>query len=119
LSRTFTTNKLDWLTCIRFDRRVTDSAYRVASVIADHLNGKTGCTMLSDDTIAFETGSKWPRKIVRARKLLRDTGWLDWQHTKTANVYRPNVSNVRNALAAIGRARYEKRRRFLDNEARL
>jgi hypothetical protein len=119
LSTTFTGKKLDWLTCMRFDRRVTDYAYRIVSVIAHHLNEKTGRAMLSDDTIAFETGSRWPRKVVRARKLLRDLEYLDWEHTRTANVYKPNFKNVRNTLAVIGRARYEKRQRFLDNHARL
>lgn len=74
MSKFTTSQKLFWLTCVRFDRRVTDYAYRVASVIAEHLNEHSGRAFLSLDTVAFETGSKWPRKAVRATKLLQATG---------------------------------------------
>ncbi len=118
-SKSHTSRKLDWLTCVRFDRRVTDYAYRVASVIAAHLNEVSGRAFLSLDSIAFESGCKWPRKAVRAIKLLQATGWVDWKHSKTANIYAPNYANVKTTLEAIGRARYEKRQIFLNNPARL
>jgi hypothetical protein len=116
---TFTARKLDWLTAICFDRRVGDYAYRVVSVIARHLNEKTGRAFVGDETIAFETGSKWRGKVHRARNQLRDFGWLEWQHSKTANIYKPVFTNVAPALQIVGRVRYEKRQRFLDNRARL
>jgi hypothetical protein len=112
--KSFTSRKLDWLTCVRFDRRINDHAYRVAATIADHLNEKTGRTMLSDDVIAFETGSKWPRKAVRARKLLRESGWLKWRRTRSANIYEPDYSRVNAMLATIAALRQQKRSKNAD-----
>jgi hypothetical protein len=111
----FTTTKLDWLKAVRFDRRVTDYAARVAGVIVDHLNAESGRAFLAGDTIAFETGSKWRRKVVRAVKLLRDLGYLEVHRTANANIYTLNHRNVRGALAALGRARFEKRRKYLES----
>ena len=112
----FTTTKLDWLKAVRFDRRVTDYATRVAGVIVDHLNTESGRAFLAGDTIAFETGAAWRRKVVRAIKLLRDLGYLEVHRTANANIYTLNHRNVRGALAALGRARFEKRRKYLESK---
>jgi hypothetical protein len=42
---------------------------------------------VSDDTISDKTSipKRW---VLRAHQSLRDTGWIDWRRTKTANVYR-------------------------------
>ena|SRR5271156_5141976 len=95
---TFTGRKLDWLKCVRFDRRVNDHAYRVLAVIGDHLNEKTGRTILSDKTIAFEAGGSGSRTARRARNLLMETGWLKWHRTRTANIYEPDFSRVNATL---------------------
>ena len=112
VSKEFTTQKLNWLQCVCFDRRLNDGAFRVASVIAFHLNEASGRAYLSADTIAAMTGSKWPRKVARAIKLLKDTGWLNWERTKDANVYKPNYRNVKATLEVIGRLRFEKRQKL-------
>ena len=62
MSANFTSQKLNWLKAVHFDRRVTDSAYSVAACLADHLNEGSWRAFLSDETIAFEIGSTWPRK---------------------------------------------------------
>jgi hypothetical protein len=122
---TFTGRKLDWLKCIRFDRRIKHLDYRVAAVIADHLNERSGRAFISDHTIAFEIGSNWPRHVIGARNRLRDAGWLEWEHSKTANIYAPVFRAVTETLRIIGRARaekresYEKRKKSLNYHARL
>jgi hypothetical protein len=113
---TFTGTKLDWLKCMRFDRRVTDHAYRVVSVIADHLNEDTGRTWLSAETIAFEVGYGSPRAVGRAIKVLKDTGWITVYRTGAANVFEPNFRNVKTWLAALGRARFERRQIYLERK---
>jgi hypothetical protein len=108
---TFTGRKLDLLRAVRFDRTVSDYAYRVMSIIVDHLNEKTERTQLSDDRIAFETGSGWPRRVVRARRNLRDTNWLVWRRTRTANVYSVNFEKAAAVLAVFERERSARRRK--------
>jgi hypothetical protein len=112
----FTSTKLNWLTAIAFDRRCTDYALRVAYVISNHLNAETGRWMLATDTIAFETGSMSIRKVGRATRLLRDLGYLKVHRTGGANVYEADFRNVKTALAVIGRARFEKRQKYLQSK---
>lgn len=85
--RSFTGNKLDWLTAVMGDARLHDArAFKVAFCIAQHVNQETGTAILSDETIGHKTCI--PRTwILRARKALRECGWIDWKRTKTANVY--------------------------------
>ena len=106
---TFTGRKLDLLRAVRFDRTVTDYAYRVMSVIVDHLNEETERTRLSDGRIAFETGIGWPLKVGRARRNLRDTQWLSWQRTRTANIYSVNFAKAPAILAVLERERSARR----------
>ena len=73
------------------------------AVIVDHLNEKTETAYPSDNTIAFETGSGWPRKVVRARRNLREAGWLNWKHTRTVNVYMVNWTKAAEILAILKR----------------
>lgn len=108
---TFTGRKLDLLRAVRFDRMVTPYGYRVMSVIVDHLNEKTERTRLSDDRIAFETGSGWPRKVGRARRNLRKTQWLSWERTRTANIYSVNFAKAAEVLAVLERERNARRKK--------
>ncbi len=108
---TFTGRRLDLLKAVRLDRTVTDFAYRVMSVIVDHLNEKTERTFLSDDRIAFETGSGWPRSVRRARRNLRDAKWLSWTRTRSANIYSVNFVKVAAVLAVIERERNARRQK--------
>jgi hypothetical protein len=109
---TFTGTKIDWLKCIAFDRKVQPYDFRVAFVIAQHLNIRTGTTMLSDETIAAESGGVSTRHVRRARDRLRKAGWLTWHNTSTANVYRPDYARMNHVLDAMilaAEARREKR----------
>jgi hypothetical protein len=113
----FTGRKLDWLKCLAFDRRLQPQPFdfKVAFVIAQHVNQRTGSAMLSDDTIAYEAGGGSERNALRARKRLRDAGWLTWHRTRTANVYRLSFDKVERTLdmmTAAREARREKHHRW-------
>jgi hypothetical protein len=108
----FTGAKLDWLKCVAFDRRLKPYDFKVAFVIAQHLNVNTGSTMLSDETIADESAASI-RSVKRARVRLRKAGWLAWHHTQTANIYRPDYSKVSFTLDAITLSREARRERLL------
>jgi hypothetical protein len=110
----FTGAKLDWLKCVAFDRRLKPYDFKVAFVIAQHLNLNTGSTMLSDGTIADESAIG-PRHVRRARERLHNAGWLTWHHTQTANVYRldhDKVSYTLDAITLSREARAERHRRW-------
>lgn len=112
--QSFTSKKLDWMKCCCFDRQLQAHDFAVAFVIAQHINARTGITMLSDETIAMESGGRSERSIRRSRVRLRDAGWLDWKRTRSANVYRLNhhkVNQMLDLLIAMRDARKEKRRR--------
>jgi hypothetical protein len=109
---TFTGTKLDWLNCLAADQRISDNAFRVAFVIAQHLNWRTGQTMLSDETIADEASGSI-RAVVRSRTLLRQLSWLIWRRTQIANVYSldfRNMNAMRDAMLVAREARQERRK---------
>jgi hypothetical protein len=84
--RSFTGNKLDWLTALSADPRLNARAFEVGFQIAQHVNLQSGLAILSDDTISDKTSI--PRRwVARARNDLRECGWIEWQRTKTANIY--------------------------------
>lgn len=84
--RSFTGDKLDWMTGLSADPRLDSRAFEVGFCIAQCINQHSGLAILSDETIADKTSipKRW---IQRARTLLRECGWIDWRRTKTANVY--------------------------------
>ena len=108
----FTGQRLDLLRAVRMDRTVTDSAYRVMSVIVDHINAGTERTKLSDATIAFEAGCA-DRSIRRARRNLAEAGWLKWARTgRKANIYWARYNKVAPLLAMLDKERAAKREKF-------
>jgi hypothetical protein len=56
---------------------------------------------ISDETIALEIGSKWPRSVRRARFRLRAAGYLTWERTRTSNVYSFNFAKAKAGLAML------------------
>jgi hypothetical protein len=113
---TFTTKKLDWLVCVNFDRRLKQFpvAFKVAYVIANQVNEITNTAFISDETIADKAGGISERQVRRSRNLLRETGWLSWQRTYSANLYSllsDRVSGVWDAITASNEARAERRRK--------
>jgi hypothetical protein len=108
---TFTGRKFDLLRAVRMDRTVSDYAYRVMSVIVDHLNERSERTKLSDKTIGFETSS-YSRKVRRARQNLHNSKWLTWTHTRDANIYSVNWGTAKPFLAQLEKYRAAKREKF-------
>ena len=112
--QSFTSQKLDWLKCCCFDRRLQPYDFRVSYAIAQHINAETGSTMLSDQTIADETGGRTTRCVRRSRVRLRDAGWLTWKRTSSANVYRmkfDRFEEVRDFARELRELRRESRER--------
>ncbi len=117
---TFTGARLDWLKCVAFDRALLPNDFKVAFVIAMHLNLRSGSAMLSDATIADKSAAG-ARHVRRARARLHSAGWLTWHGTSTANVYRPNYARMNATLDAMllaREARREKRQAEADRPNR-
>jgi hypothetical protein len=76
--RTFTGQKLDWLTVVSADRTLKPAAFEVAFCIVQHVNAKTLIAILSDDVIIEKTGIS-RAEVERHRKSLRAAGWLTWR----------------------------------------
>jgi hypothetical protein len=113
---TFTSKKLDWLACINFDRRLKQfpTVFKVAYVIANQVDETRNTAFISDAAIADKAGGISERQVGRSRKLLRDTGWLSWKRTYSANVYSllsEHVSGVRDSITASNEERKERRRK--------
>jgi hypothetical protein len=100
LARTFTGEKLEWLKCVAHDKRIPPRAFEVAFAIVQHVNAKTQRTNPSDETISDETGSCL-RDVLRARKRLRDAGWLTWERTGGTNVYQMLFAIINAMLDSI------------------
>ena len=84
--RSFTGDKLDWMTALCADPRIDARAFRVGFTIAQHINMRKGVAFISDETISDKTSipTRW---VQRARALLRTTRWIDWKRTQSANLY--------------------------------
>jgi hypothetical protein len=84
--RTFTSAKLDWMTALSADPRLDARAFEVGFCIAQHVNAESGRAIVSDDTISDKTGipKRW---VLRARVSLKEARWIDWQRTRSANIY--------------------------------
>jgi len=84
--RSFTSQKLDWITAMIADHRLDARAKIVGVCIAQHINQHTRTWILSDEVIADKTGIP-KRGIQRARRSLRTIGWVGWKRTGDANLY--------------------------------
>lgn len=111
--RSFTGDKLDWMTALSADPRIDARGFEVGFQIAQHVNAQTGVAILSDETIVDKTGI--PRRWVqRARAMLRDVGWINWKRTKTANIYwikSDNINAVIDHQVMLREARADRRAR--------
>ncbi len=99
-----------------FDPRLKPHPYdfKVALQIAQHVSEKTGTAFVPDPIIDDKTGDGSPRNVWNARQRLRDTGWLTWRRTRTANLHSLNyekVNGVLDMIMASSDARRQKRRK--------
>jgi hypothetical protein len=111
LAGSSTALKLDWLTCVAYDPDISPSTFEVAFAIVQHVNWKKGVAYVSDATIAEKTGI-CTRDVLRARKRLRDAGWLTWDRTGGANIYKPLFDKMNAVLDELTVKRDARRERF-------
>jgi Helix-turn-helix domain len=106
----FTGAKMDWMTAAAYDPRLKASDFRVAFVIAQHINESTGKGYPSEKLIADRIGTH-ERTVMRAVKVLHETGWLKIRRSrsydpktktwKTRNAYWMRHENVQTVFDAI------------------
>jgi hypothetical protein len=84
--RSFTGDKLDWMTALCADPRLSLPDFKIGFCIAQHVNSSTGVAILSDDTLVDKTNIN-RRSVIRSRINLKKYGWIDWKRTMTHNVY--------------------------------
>jgi hypothetical protein len=114
----FTGAKMDWMTAAAYDRRLKPSDFRVAFVIAQHINEKTGKAYPSRETIADRAGTSVPT-VKRAVKVLLETRWLTIKRKrtydaktktwKTRNFYWLRSDNVQIMFDAMAASRLGRR----------
>jgi hypothetical protein len=106
----FTGAKMDWMTAAAYDRRLKPSDFRVAFVIAQHVNEKTGKAYPTEELIADRIGTS-VRTVMRSVGLLQEHGWLRIKRKrtydpknktwKTRNIYWLRFDNVQIVFDAI------------------
>jgi hypothetical protein len=107
----FTSIKLRWMTSV-MSAALTSIDKCVAFIIMNAINEKTRDWKLSDETIAALLGNTVSiSSVKRARKRLRDAGWIGWKRTRDANVYFLCHENVWAAMDEIMKGRMARRER--------
>jgi hypothetical protein len=112
-AKTFTGWKLDVLKGIAADRRIKPMEFEWAFCVMQHANQKTRSAFVGDEAIRDKTGI-CERESYRARRRLKETGWLDWTRTRSANVYTfrdENLNAILDILEACKEHRLESRRK--------
>jgi hypothetical protein len=113
--RSFTGDKLDWMTALCADSRLGLPDFKVGFCIAQHVNVTTGCAILSDDTISDKTNIN-RRSVVRSRANLKAHGWIGWKRTMTANIYwtiGDNINAVTDHQILLRDARQERKKKLI------
>jgi hypothetical protein len=119
---TFTGRRNDWLRCVAFDhQQIQPFDFKVAYVIAMHINEDTGKWILTDNAIVEEAGGS-ARNVRYSRTRLREAGWLAWRRTRRGAEYRllfrrvPAVMEQIAAMRAHRKARKAAARRSSDRQ---
>lgn len=92
-TKSFTSWKLDLQKYLLADPRLKPADKLVAICILHHVNVRTRQAFVGAETISDKT-CVCLRDIGRARKRLKETGWLYWFHTRTANTYTFSDKNL-------------------------
>lgn len=88
-----------WLDCIAYDRRLKSADFRVAFVILQHTNEKTGECFPSEKTIADRCGGLSIRHVRRSLERLCKTEWLERKRRhNNSTLYTPLYGNVNRIL---------------------
>jgi primosomal protein N' len=117
-NQSFTSRKMDWMTAAAYDRRLKPSDFRIAFVIAQHINKKTGKAFPSREEIADKANTSVPT-VKRTIKLLQETGWITVRRKrsydpkvkgwKTHNFYWLRFENVQTVFDLIKASRLKRR----------
>jgi predicted transcriptional regulator len=100
-NKTWTSAKMNWLECIAFDRDLKPVDFKVAFVIVQHTNAKTGECYPSEQTIAYKCNLSI-RHIRRSLERLCTAKWITRKRRpNTSTVYTPLYNNVNRILDAI------------------
>jgi Helix-turn-helix domain len=109
---------MDWMTAAAYDRRLKPSDFKVAFVIAQHINAETGKAYPSEALVADIVGTS-VRTVERTVTLLHETGWLRIRRKrtydpktkswKTQNFYWLRYENVQTMFDLIKASRLKRR----------
>jgi hypothetical protein len=113
--KSFTSRKLEWLTHVSAHALVKPLEFEVAFVVAQHINATTGKAYLSEDVIGEYIDAD-PRTLRRARKRLKELGWITWSRTGTANAYALLYGNIAGVADDIAQRRAGRLKRRLADE---
>ena len=96
MSKSFTSDKLDWLNAVMSDGLLNPTARNVAYWIAQHINQHTNKTILSDELLADKVNVS-QRSIRRSRDELKKRGWIVWNRA-LSNVYELDAAPMTRVL---------------------
>ena len=102
--RNFASWKFDVQHGMMFDARLNPSAFRIGVYILSCVNAASKTAYVTDETIGLLVpGCRSRTTIYKARKLLRETGWMSIQEGRSgrATVYRINDKNVNAILDVV------------------
>jgi len=106
--RSFASWKFDVQKAMMWDERLNATAFRIGAYILSCVNGETMAAYVTDETISLLVpGCRSRTTIYTARKVFRETGWMDIQEGRSgrATVYRFNDKNVNAILDVVASKR--------------
>jgi hypothetical protein len=113
--KTFTSNKLNLMNAVMFDRRIDPYTKLVFNALKWFQNAKTGQCNPSDTLIASLIGFGNRSRVANSRAKLRAYGYIHWRKSTTSNFYTFNDAAAKPILAFVGRM-LEARRETRQNQ---
>lgn len=102
--RSFASWKFDVEKAMMLDERLNATAFRIGVYILSLVNADTMVAFVTDETISLLVpGCRSRTTIYKARKLLKETGWMNIQEGRSgrATVYRILDKNVNSVLDVV------------------
>ena len=101
--KTFTSNKLNLMNAVMFDRRIDPYTKLVFNALKWFQNAKTGQCNPSDTLIASLIGFGNRSRVARSRAKLKAYGYLHWRKSLSCNFYSFNDAAAKPILSFVGR----------------